>query len=300
MRKLTPVVPAILILGLCALLFVFMCMPRNPQESYRALSFDTHFLRTRGIYLFAVGGVMFTALNNLVFYIFRRRDKGYLYFALLCAAYALQTVFIRNGLNDTFKWVTDAALLARLGSVLFFLLHNNIAWVGLHNLRPDLLSAHKRKLLAYLLIGMIYCAVSPIPQPFSDYVLYGVSFIVSISTMAAFVKSRALKESHWVRLYFVPYILIIMTSLFWLLIDRGAYLMPGFTSVLFMILSNALLLSRKYSDAFMFVEETNQNLERIVDERTHNLKVTNDAMKDLVSDISHDLKTPLAVMSLKS
>lgn len=74
--------------------------------------------------------------------------------------------------------------------------------------------------------------------------------------------------------------------------------MPDLINNMFIIMAQSLILSKDYTKAFTLVEETNANLERIVDERTKDLQTTNNAMKELIGNISHDLKTPLSVLSV--
>ncbi len=298
MKKLLPVIPTIAIFTISALLLIYMCLPPNPDISYEVFEMDIHFLRTRGLYLVAFGGILFTALNHLSFYIFRRKNKEYLLFSLLCILYAVHTLFTRNGLNDTFTWIPYGELLIKIRCTVAFLFHGSAVCVGLYTLRLDFMLAHKKKLTAYLLLGTMICIFAPLSPSYYEKIIYTVILVFCIIIMPVFAKSPALKENKWVRLYFISYILFLLFGIFWVFIDPGTFLMPGFTSVLFMVLSHALLLSKNYTDTFKFVEETNQNLEKIVSERTHNLQVTNDAMKELVSNISHDLKTPLAVMSV--
>ncbi len=298
MKKLLPVIPTFAIFGISSLLLIFMSLPPNQEGVYEVISFDTHFLRTRGIYLVAMGGILFTALNHLMFYIFRRRDKDYLFFALLCVMYIAHTLVTRNGLNDIFKWIPYGNLLLKVRGSVAFSSHFITCLLGLYHFRPDVFRAHKKALTIYAISGMGYCLLAPIQSAYYEKVTYTIILLVCVFMIALFVKSPSLKESKWIRLYFLSYILYIFLGVFWIFIDPGTYLMPGFSSVLFMVMSHGMLLSKKYADAFKFVEDTNENLERIVDERTDNLQRANNAMEDLVSNISHDLKTPLAVMSL--
>lgn len=64
------------------------------------------------------------------------------------------------------------------------------------------------------------------------------------------------------------------------------------------------MLSRSYADAQTQVERVNENLERLVEERTAQLRDSNrqlaasqTALREMISNISHDLKTPLTVLN---
>jgi signal transduction histidine kinase len=114
----------------------------------------------------------------------------------------------------------------------------------------------------------------------------------------AAARSPVLRRTPLVWLYFVALFLYMFVGSAGLLLMRGEWFMTGILTNMFLIMSQSLVLSRRYTDAFRFVEETNQNLEQLVDERTKSLQVVNETMKELVSNISHDLKTPLHILSV--
>jgi len=135
---------------------------------------------------------------------------------------------------------------------------------------------------------------------------------VAITTLPLFVlcitvavRSRAMKENSVMRLYFAALLVYIFVGFTAKLFLDNILFMTGLVTNMFMVMAQSMVLSRRYTDAFRFVEETNTNLEQIVNERTKNLQaaneamlITNNAMKELVTNISHDLKTPLHVMSI--
>jgi signal transduction histidine kinase len=303
MKKLLPVIPTAVIIGISALFLIYMCLPPNPETAYEIYTFDAHFLRTRGLYLMGSGGILFVALNQLALFFFRRQDKRYLLFTLLCIVCFAHTFFTQNGLNETFGWIEPGELLTKIKDFFVFLAHYTICFVGLYTLRRDFVFKHKMQLILYLFAGVISCVFLPVYR--YELIFRSVILIVGITAVILMVQSSQLKESKWVRLYYLSYVSYLFLGIFWAFIDPGTFLIPGFTCLLFMIFSYVLLISKNYTDAFTFVEETNQNLEQLVDERTRNLQAaneamqtTNNAMKELVQSISHDLKTPLAIMSV--
>jgi signal transduction histidine kinase len=298
MKKLLPVIPAFIILGICSVVFVLMCLPQNPEIQYETVNLDMHFLRTRGVYIAVLGGLLFTALNNLAFYFFRKRETGFLLFAMLCSVYAVHSAFSPAGLNSVFVWIPEGEITARLNFATLTLFHNTGTWVGLYNLWPDWLRKYKIPLAAYLVFGLLLSAFAPVSFISSQNVKNTWMSVSCVAIFAFFAKSPVLKADKWVRLYFLSYALFMLFGPLQNQFMPNTFFAPGLTPVLFMILANILLLSNRYAGAFTLAEEYSANLELTVSERTHNLKVTNDAMKELLSNISHDLKTPLAVMSL--
>jgi signal transduction histidine kinase len=167
------------------------------------------------------------------------------------------------------------------------------------------LHTHKKIFAAYLLLGVVYCISVPANVSFFNQLINIIIILVSFVVTIISARSPVLRENKWTQLYFLSYVLFIAAALLMAFIDNSTFFVPGVPVIVLMVLSQALLLSKNYTDAFRFVEETNENLEQIVNERTHRLQaaneamqITNNAMKDLVTNISHDLKTPLHVMGI--
>jgi signal transduction histidine kinase len=263
------------------------------------------FVRTRVFSAVALGCILMTAFYHLTLYIYRRREKAYLIFALLCAVCFARFLLETNGLIYYFPQVPFNMTALTVSKALFFVHSILILTFSLYIFSHGFLRKHKAVLFAFFVL--MFLTGTFIPSNIEWYYLFmsviSIPFSVFVAVMIA--RSPVLRENGTMRLYFAAFLAyIIVGPVTKLFLDNTLY-MTGLITNMFMIMAQSMVLSRRYTDAFRFVEETNENLEKIVDERTHSLQaaneamqITNNAMKELVSNISHDLKTPLSVMSV--
>lgn len=298
MKKLISAIPVAVIFSVLVFVFVFMSLPEKQAETTAAFTVDFYFLRTRGFYFAVLGGIFMVGFYHMTIYIFRRRESVYLIFSVFCMMSAFYFIFARGGLNEIFAWIPAGTFLKRFIGILSFLYHNTITVLGLYVLSRRFLLAHRKALAAYIVLGIAYFLFVPVSASFYASVASLVILAVSLFVTVIGFRSPVLRENHWTWLYFISFIFHLCTGISNLVLFVNVFYMLGLVSNLFMVLSQSVLLSKNYTNAFALVEETNENLERIVDERTKALQNTNSAMKELIGNISHDLKTPLAVMSV--
>jgi len=263
-----------------------------------------YFIRTRVMSAMALGCILMTAFYHLLLYLFRRREKAYILFSMLCFLCFVRFVFESDGLNQYFQIVQKGSLDMRLYMTLLALHSVAIALFALYIFSRDLIVRYKvHAAVCMTALGLIFWFM-PINKPYSEMLATILLLAVMLFTIVRAAMSPVLRENPWTRLYFISLFLFLCMGLTKL---SGSYYlyMPGLVSNLFMILTQSLLLSQQYTRAFALVEETNANLEQLVADRTRSLQTANEAMlatniamKELVSNISHDLKTPLAVMSV--
>lgn len=261
------------------------------------------FVRTRTFSCIALGCFLMAGFYYLTLYINRRREKPYLIFALLCFLIFARFLFETNGLNEYFQWVPMNMVGIRIYLLLFFSHSIAVCAFSLYTFNFDFLKKYKVILIALFSSLFLISLIMPTTGKVYLYLTSAVTLPLLLFVIIKATRSLVFKEN---LLYFASMIFMLVvgssTKLFGL---DNTFFMTGILSNIFMVMSHSLVLSRRYTDAFKFVEETNQNLEQLVDERTKSLQTaneamlaTNTAMKELVSNISHDLKTPLAVMSL--
>lgn len=298
MKKIITAIPIATMFIIFVFLLVYMCLPEKPSDVDKVFTFSLYFLRTRLLYCAVLGGILMTAFYHLTLYIFRRREITYLYFTIWCLLCVTVFVFVPNGLNDVFGWIPQGEFLTKFSYVALFLYHNMITVVGMRVFSRSFLQKYKKALVLYITAGTAYLCLVPVSVSFYSPVFFLFIFVVSMFITAVAFRSRVLRENKWTWLFFISFIFFIAVTFLNNIILSGLLFLPGLTAGLFLILAQSVLLSKNYTDAFRLVEETNENLERTVDERTKDLQNTNTAMKELVGNISHDLKTPLAVMSV--
>lgn len=256
------------------------------------------FFRTRALYCIALGCILMAAFYHLALYIFRRREKVYLLFALMCVLCFTRFLMETNGINQYLQWRPLNMSGIRLYLVLLFMHTLSVTVFSLHVFDRKLLLRHKYAVVVITALGTALFCFIPLNASWSLIVssLALLPLMVFIIIMAA--RSPVLRREKWTQLFFAALLLYISWGFGGKLFFESILYMPGLLINIFMIMAQSLVLSRSYADAFELVEETNANLEHIVDERTKDIRNVNNAMKELVGNISHDLKTPLTVLGI--
>lgn len=249
---------------------------------------------------FASGGMMMMAVYMVTLYLFRRGEKAALYFALFCVGTGIR-FFVMEGsltLMGLLPGVTyGMALMIRYPAI-------GLQIIGAASFILEIFAAPKRRKLLSInvavAIGYIAAAVITSGGNYISSVNFGLLFLtipIEAYCIYTITKSAELRRNRLNIVYLASYLVFVVTTVFAaLLIDTVPHL-TVISSTVFVV-AHIVLLSDRYARAIRDVEETNENLERIVDERTGDLRNAGDAMRELVSNISHDLKTPLTVMSV--
>jgi len=258
----------------------------------------SYFLRTRGLYCMALGCILMAAFYHLSLYIFRRREKIYLFFSLMCFTCLLRFLVETNGIVNFIPRIAEWAHLTSFFFLMFFLHSMMIMLFTLYVFNRELLASHRYAAAAYVLLGGLLIAFLPPNTAYTFGVQVAASLPLAVFTVIMAARSPVLRENKWSRLYFAAMTLYTVVGFSSKLVLENVWFMTGLLTNMFMILAQSLVLSRDYVRAFEVVEETNANLERLVDDRTKDLQHVNNAMKEMIGNISHDLKTPMTTVIL--
>lgn len=248
-----------------------------------------------------LGGILLIGLYNMALFLFRRREKVYLSFGVMCLMTVLRLAMESNAFVQYFRPGGVNFVLSRVFLLLFVLHSLSIIVFALQafSIRPG------RMLRALLLLGTALPVLAILLLPYARAVTC--MFLIMIPFMVTIVLSARQwgKDKN-------PYKLLYLCSLAIFLIYgpmsktllEGEIFIPATVSNLFMVLCQCVMLSQSYAKAHDEVERVNANLEQLVERRTAELAQTNQrlyasqaALREMIGNISHDLKTPLTVLN---
>lgn len=278
--------------------------------------------------LFLFGCLFIIGIYHLTFFIYRQKDKSYIYFGIFSLLVSIRTLFVGEVfflyLFPGFDWEIAhkiQTLCYYLGVPLFFLM--------LKSLFPDDVS---KKISTYIQVfgfgislivlltpTTIFTYLNPIYQVFT---LAVITYIISILTSVCYKKREG---SYIITIGAVILMLSTINDIIFLSVvmmdSENLFLKNFFTKgnlsswgLLIFIFAQSLVLAKNFSKSFTKVEliteqlhHLNENLEEKVNERTHALETSKielekayqavhrseKSRQNLVQNISHDLRTSL-------
>ncbi|EPG75055.1 GHKL domain protein [Leptospira fainei serovar Hurstbridge str. BUT 6] len=249
------------------------------------------------------GSTFLMGLYHLILYLMRRIDRSALWFGLFCIDVSVRTFFT--------------------GSVFIYERLPDEYWIYIH--KVDILSF----IIAIPLFS--YFLASIFPKEFHSYALRG-TFLISLIFAGIVVILPSAKYMWWIQIFqgivvlLTPYLVYIMImtlvrkregSLLFLLgsfilflttfndiFTQALWIKSGYLAnwgLLAFLFSQTTMLSIRFSNAFVRLEELQKSLELKVAERTKELRDAKriaeeaNALKDtFISLVTHDLRSPLA------
>ena len=248
-----------------------------------------------------MGGILLIGMYHLFLYLFRRQERLYLIYSITCFVTVLRLAMETNSLVQYFYQYGLTFLLNRV-YLLLFAFHSTCICLFMLEAFSIRLSRPLRRVML-VCFGAPVLGVLVLPNTAA---VAGLFLALIPNGLAAFlaVRTRKIGRDPYRLLYLFSLILfIIYAPLTKTVLETELYI-PGVISNLFLLLSQCVMLSRKYADAHDEVERVNENLERLVEERTAQLNDANQqlsasqtALREMINNISHDLKTPLTVLN---
>ena len=249
----------------------------------------------------ALGGILLIGVYHLFLYFFRRRERLYLTFSLICLTTVLRLGMESNALLQYFRPGGVGFLLSRV-FLLLFTLHSMCICLFMVQAFSIRLGRFLRALfpLCFVIPMAGICTLpyaKAVTVMFLAMIPYGISIVLA-------VRSGHIGRAPYRLLYLCSMVTYVIYGPLSKTLFEGDMFVPGIVPNLFLILSQCVMLSRSYADAHDQVERVNENLERLVEERTAQLNETNRqlaasqaALREMICNISHDLKTPLTVLN---
>lgn len=257
--------------------------------------------RSNGIENFFAGSLIALFIYQVILYFLYHRGKPYLWLALICFGVAMRALIVHGGsflLPNLFPQVSwEIWKKLEFGSV--------YAIVALFPLYIyDLFREHAPVKPVYGFSGLsivLCCILIFTPQ----YVYGSLLELCHLGLLLAFIYAiysisrawRAGNEDARIILIGVlasfPFILaeILKNSRLFPVEINFMYLVE--MGVLVFLLFQVYLLAHHYAKSYKHLEEMNQNLERLVEERSGQLITANEVKDRLLSIMSHDIKSPL-------
>jgi signal transduction histidine kinase len=257
--------------------------------------------RSNGIENFFTGSLIAMFIYQLILYFLYDRGKPYLYLGLICLGVALRAMIVHGGsflLPNIFPSVDwEYWKKIEFGSVYAIV---SLFPLYVYYLFND--HAPRKPIQFFVIISVVLClTVVATPQH-----IYGKLLDVShVSLLLAFIYAvytigiawrAGNRDAKIIMLGVVcsfPFILaeILKNTKFFPLNIHFMYLVE--LGVLVFLLFQVYLLANHYAKAYRNLAHLNQNLEKIVAERSGELITANTVKDKLLSVVSHDIKSPL-------
>jgi serine phosphatase RsbU (regulator of sigma subunit) len=242
-----------------------------------------------------IGALLVLAIYHLFFYAFRRKERAMLAFALICLAVIVR--FAVFGDHHIYEW------LVRYSGLLNFYVQGPIYYTAtfllgvfvifyLYELFPDDVWGRAFQL------GLILAAVAIIAAVVLPFAWFGILVTGLIAIVAAYVIFTIVKAA-WLgrpqaRLLLVGLSGMLLAGAHDALATANIYILTetelltyGF---LFFIFVQFVVVSRRFSTTFAAVEDLTENLERKVEQRTHELAQANEEIGQKNQDITDSIQ----------
>jgi two-component system sensor histidine kinase ChiS len=249
--------------------------------------------------VFLTGIIILFALYHLGLYVFRKSDKGALFFSLLCFSFLFSTL------------ITGEMLLMRLFPELPWEIENKIEHITMHFAMITLLmffysqfkSCMNSRLTRILLFAGLSLPACVIVTPGIIYSHTLPLFYILIATYISYIivtlvrAARKKNISAFISLVGILLFLVtIVNDILYYSDILGTIRISPFGLFLF-ILAQSFILARKFSLAYARVENLSVELEQKVVERTKELVEANNQKTRFFINIAHETRTPLTLIS---
>lgn len=260
-----------------------------------------HLFWQRTIAAAALGGILLIGVYHLFLYSFRRQQRLYLTFSLICLTSVLRLALETNSFVQFFLPNGMNLFISRVFLLLFMLHSLCISLFMLQVFAIRLPRWLKEIYWACLLLPAAAIVFLPFSLAASSMFLVLPAYIMALVLA---LRTKKIGRDPYYLLYFGSMVGFIVCAPLTKTVLEGALFLPGIAPNLFLILSQCVILSRNYAETMTESERLNANLENLVQQRTSELHTTNEqlaasqtALREMISAISHDLKTPLTVLN---
>ena len=261
---------------------------------------------------FLLGLLLIMSIYHGMLFVIRKKELAPLFFGLFCFFIA-----VRVATTDTviLSWIFttfDFEWLIRTEYVIVILAAYSFLYY-LYSIFSDYITKNAVKILltpgVIIVVGYLFLPIVVVTQllfVMQIYIIIGGIYVVCSITKSIINKKKYAIETIFGILVLIFYFLYDMFASRYLVL--GGYVFPA--AVVVFIVIQSWILSHRYNDAFILIEDLSQNLEIKIQEKTRELQIANLKLaedidrerkletmrKDFVSSVSHELRTPIALI----
>ena len=249
------------------------------------------FYRTRALYIMALGIFIAGAFYHIALFASRRKEIIYLLFSILSLICFWRYAIDTNGLSNIAGWFSMPGGLADLKTymALFFLHGAFIAAFSLYVFDREWVTKYRVWVMGYSVAGTAAYAIIPWNTHHAAVIVLSTMLPAMLFAIYKAARSRKLREDKMMWLNFSAIVLYTIVSVVHKYYLDHLFYMTGIITDLFLLMSQALILSRSFADT--------QESERLLGEKNEMLDRINKMRTEFFQNMSHDFKTPLTVIS---
>lgn len=256
--------------------------------------------------LISLGIILIISIYNLGIFFFRKKENHTLYFSIYCLIIAFRQLcsdnylfsYIYPAINWEFLMKCNYLTVFTSTAVFIFFIHS------LYNYKYN-----KPIITFYIIISTIYTIITiifPVRIYSSLIVYYHILLILGCLYVIYILSISAMHKKEGAIMILIGCIALFMTLINDILSVNNIIYTPLIYpyGMFFFILIQAIVLSRKFSNAYFQVERLSNKLERYsnvleneVKKRTKQLKTIYEQKTNIFINLAHETKTPLTLIS---
>lgn len=240
---------------------------------------------------FSMGSLLIMGLYHLGLYSLRRKDRSALWFGLFCLLISLRslsvgTYYISRALPLEYFWIA-----AKLDFLSFYLA-TPVMVLFLANIFPKEVRGIPVRII--VIIGLLSSTFALVtPQAWYTFTLTAYEILIvclGLYCIVCLVNAMRLGRQGS-RLFFAGFLIFFASIVNDILVQQMVIIAEQISAfgLFVFILCQAFLLSRRFADAFVKVEELSSDLEI----RNDKLRTLDKAKDEFLANTSHELRTPL-------
>ncbi|MEM7182178.1 MAG: adenylate/guanylate cyclase domain-containing protein [Spirochaetota bacterium] len=235
------------------------------------------------------GAILIMGIYHIGLYSLRKKDSSPLWFGILCLLVSLRILLVGERYLE-YLVLQESLFFLFLEYIDLILLVPAFGYF-LISMYPRLFFRKTKQLLALISIILVTLVIALPSFYYTQVLLYIQLYIVVAGVYASYILLQAVRfQQKGARLFlggwFFYFFVVIHDLLYYQLLFQTTTLLP--LGLFVFIISQAIVLSMRFSQAFRQVEEFTENLEQKVKERTKEIETLNDISKAVHNSLNFD------------